>query len=179
MFLSATVLFRRACVQGLFGNSGQTDRNWRSPPRQITFPIKIRDENRFQARFWCKDRHATGAETCLLIWGPWFAKPLLFAWWAVRCGFSFAGLPRGLAGFQWPASVLADPKGCSGMDSSQGHQMWAHARCARCVLQCICSPCTHTRSLSTVGCSTIRSSVANLSRPSAGLIPNGIQRALQ
>ena len=126
---------------------------------QTTFPIKIRDENRFQVGFWCEDRHATGAETCLLIRGPWSAEPLLFAWWAVRRGFSFAGLPRGLAGFQWPASVLADPKGCSGMDSSQGHQMWAHARCARCVLQCICSPCTHTRSLSTVACSTLRNSV--------------------
>ena len=57
--------------------------------------------------------------------------------------FSFAGLPRGLAGFQWPASVLADPKGYAGMDSSRDHQMGAHTRCARCVLQCICSPCTH------------------------------------
>ena len=98
MFLSATVHFRRAWVQGLFGNSGQTDRNWRSLPRQITFPIKIRDENQFQARFWCEDRHATGAETCLLIRGPWFAKPLLFTWWSARRGFSFAGPPRGLAG---------------------------------------------------------------------------------
>ena len=85
---------------------------------QTTFPIKIRDENRFQVGFWCKDRHATGAETCLLIWGPWFAKLLLFTWWVTRRRFFVCGHSMGAGGLQRPTGVLADPKGCPGMDFS-------------------------------------------------------------
>ena len=63
-------------------------------------------------------------------------------------------------------------------------QAWTPARVTRCghmrdAQGAGYSAYNHTRSLSTVGCSTIRNSVANLSRPSAGHIPNGIQRALQ
>ena len=37
----------RACL----GKVAKLTLNWRSPLHQITFPIKIRDENRFQATF--------------------------------------------------------------------------------------------------------------------------------
>ena len=78
---------------------------------QTTFPIKIRDENRFQARFRCKDRHATGAETCLLIQGPWFAKPLLFTWWAARRGVFICRPPTGTGGVPMPCQCVGRPQG--------------------------------------------------------------------